>query len=59
MIVIPDQAQGLQMLVLLALALLVATQAFNLPARWRRAALVLGAACLGVAVIATVVFWEG
>lgn len=58
MIVIPDQAQGLQMLVLLALALLVATQAFNLSPRVHRAALVLGAVCLGLALIATIVTWD-
>ncbi|KAA5605837.1 hypothetical protein F1188_09510 [Roseospira marina] len=57
MVVIPEQAQAIQALVLLAAALLVASQAFRLPPRVARAGLVLGALCLGVAVIATIVTW--
>jgi len=58
-IVFPDQPQAIQALVMVSAALLVATRAFTLSARWAGAALVLGAVCLGVALVATIVTWEG
>lgn len=51
------EAQAMQTLVLLALALLIAGRAFGLSPTWTRRALVLGAACLGAALIVTVVAW--
>jgi hypothetical protein len=59
MIVAPEQAQAIQVLILTALALIVGARAFNLSERWWRAALVLGSVCLGVALVATIVTWEG
>ncbi|MBB4285620.1 hypothetical protein [Roseospira goensis] len=51
------EAQTMQVLVLVALALFIGVQAFPIGPVWRRRGLILGAVCLAVAVVFTVVAW--
>ncbi|WP_299440734.1 hypothetical protein [uncultured Rhodospira sp.] len=59
MIVTTGEAQAMEVLVLLSLALFIGVQAFPMSPTWRRRGLILGAVCLGVAVIGTIVTWPG
>lgn len=51
------EAQAMQVLVLLALALFLISQLGRVGPVWRRRGLILGALCLGAAVVFTVIAW--
>jgi hypothetical protein len=57
MIVTVGDSQAMQTLVLLSLAFLIGVQAFPLSPAWRRRGLILGAVCLGAAVMFTIITW--
>ncbi|SDE42479.1 hypothetical protein [Rhodospira trueperi] len=54
MIVTVGDSQAMETLVLLALAFLVGVQAFPLSPTWRRRGLIVGAVCLGGAILLAV-----